>query len=205
MNLRPLTLLSIALVALLVPTLAAGTPAEPADDAAEEVSFEDWLAGLSEPGPGHQVLDAIVGTWEGAGKIWDSIDSEPIPIQATVERHWVLGGRYLREAVQVRTPGEELYEALGFIGYNNGAGQYELLTIDNASTSMLLEHGKFNPDTQQLVIRGTSRDPATGYVLYRRIVMDLSQEGKISVVGHLTDEEGREYKFLEGSVSRREK
>jgi hypothetical protein len=53
------------------------------------------------------------------------------------------------------------------------------------------------------VIRGTYRDPATGFVLYRRIVMDLSQDGKISVVGHVTNEEGREYKFLEGSVTRR--
>lgn len=204
---RRLATLPFALFALLVPAVVAEASPEaaegPAAESQSEEGLESWLASLGEPGPHHRVLDSIVGTWEGKGTAWDSADSQPLGITATIERHWVLGGRYLREAVEIRTAGGEVFEALGFIGFNNEAAQYELLTIDNGSTAMLLETGKFNPDTQIMSIRGSSRDPATGFVLDRRVEMDLSQEGRISVVVYITNEEGREYKALEGSVSRR--
>ena len=69
----------------------------------------------------------------------------------------------------------------------------------------LLETGKFDPDSQKLMIHGSFRDPATGFVIDRRVEMDLSQDGRIVVVGYTTNEEGREFKSLEGSVTRRKK
>ncbi len=204
-----LLILQLAFLVFLAPALALGDSSEEPQGNISEVQPEEdldsWIASLGEPGEDHKVLEALEGTWEGKGSIWDGSTSEPIPITATVERHWVLGGRYLREQVDVRTGDGEVFETLGFIGFNNEAAQYELLTIDNISTAMLLETGKFNPDSKKLMIRGSYRDPATGFVIDRRVEMDLSQEGRIDVVGYTTTEDGREYKSLEGTVTRRKK
>ena len=204
-----LFILSLALLVFLAPALALGDSSEPPrENTAEVDSDEDldsWISSLGEPGEGHEVLEGLVGSWEGKGSIWDSPGSDPIPITATVERHWVLGGRFLREEVTVRSADGGVFEALGFIGYNNEAAQYELFNIDNSSTAMLLETGKFDPDSKTLMIRGSYRDPATGFAIDRRVEMDLSHEGRISVVGYTTNEEGREFKSLEGSVTRLEK
>ena len=201
--------LSILLSTLIIAVLALGGVAEAQPATPTEIQpdddLESWISSLGEPGDGHQVLEAIVGTWEGKGTIWDAPDSAPVSITASVERRWVLGGRYLREEISVRSDDGGVLEALGFIGYNNESAQYELLNIDTASTAMLLETGKFDPDSQKLMIHGSFRDPATGFVIDRRVEMDLSQDGRIVVVGYTTNEEGREFKSLEGSVTRRKK
>lgn len=201
--------LSILLSTLIIAVLALGGVAEAQPATPTEIQpdddLESWISSLGEPGDGHQVLEAIVGTWEGKGTIWDAPDSAPVSITASVERRWVLGGRYLREEISIRSNDGVVLEALGFIGYNNEAAQYELLNIDTASTAMLLETGKFDPDSQKLMIHGSFRDPATGFVIDRRVEMDLSQDGRIVVVGYTTNEEGREFKSLEGSVTRRKK
>jgi len=208
MNYQPVVV-SITLFSLTFATLVSGVPAAAQQATATEIQpdeeLDSWIASLGDRGDGHEVLEALVGTWEGKGSIWDGPESDPISITATVERVWVLGGRYLREEVSVRSADGETFEALGFIGFNNEAAQYELLTIDNTSTAMLLETGKFDPDSKKLMIRGSFRDPATGFAIDRRVEMDLSHEGRISVVGYTTNEEGREFKSLEGSVARREK
>lgn len=201
--------LSILLSTLIIAVLALGGVAEAQPATPTEIQpdddLESWISSLGEPGDGHQVLEAIVGTWEGKGTIWDAPDSAPVSITASVERRWVLGGRYLREEISIRSNDGVVLEALGFIGYNNEAAQYELLNIDTASTAMLLETGKFDPDSQKLMIHGSFRDPATGFVIDRRVEMDLSQDGRIVVVGYTTNEEGRQFKSLEGSVTRRKK
>jgi len=196
--------LALLVVLLTAPSSSASSAAEqgPATEIRSAEDLDSWIDSLGQPGDGHEVLEAMVGIWEGRGSIWDSPESVPVSITATVERHWVLNGRYLREEVLVRSADGEVFEALGFIGFNNEAGQYELLTLDNTSTAMLLETGKFHPDSKKLLIRGSFRDPATGFVIDRRIEMDLSKEGRISVVGYTTNEEGREFKSLEGSVTR---
>lgn len=202
-----LPLVSTALISLCLASLLPGLPAlaqkTPAPETQDDGELDSWIASLGAPGEGHEVLESMVGIWEGKGSIWDGPASDPIPITATVERQWVLGGRFLREQVEVRIDSGEVFESLGFIGFNNEAAQYELLTIDNASTAMLLETGKFDPDSETLMIRGSYRDPATGFVIDRRVEMDLSKEGRISVVGYSRNEDGREYKSLEGTVTRR--
>ncbi len=204
-----LVILPFILFGVILVTLVLGAPLvaqqATATEAPSDEDLSSWINSLGEPGEGHQILETLAGTWEGKGSVWDGPASDPIPIAVTVERHWILGGRFLREQIEIRAGSGEAFEALGFIGFNNEAGQYELLTIDNASTAMLLETGKFDPDRKKLMIRGSYRDPATGFVIDRRVEMDLSQEGRISVVAHSTNEEGREYKSLEGSVTRRKK
>jgi len=199
----------IPLLALLLALPSFGVAAEngpvPTEESQSDEDLDSWIASLGEPGEGHQVLESMVGAWEGKGTIWDGPDAAPVSITASVERSWVLGGRYLREEISVRSNDGVVLEALGYIGYNNEAAQYELFNIDTASTAMLLETGKFDPDSKKLMIRGAFRDPATGFAIDRRVEMDLSHKGRISVVGHTTNEEGREFKSLEGSVTRLEK
>ena len=209
MNSRPINLYWITLLALLLALPSFGVAAEngplPADESQSDEDLDSWIASLGEPGEGHQVLESMVGAWEGKGSIWDGPDASPVSITASVERSWVLGGRFLREEISVRSDDGVVLEALGYIGYNNESAQYELLNIDTASTAMLLETGRFDPDSQKLLIHGSFRDPATGFVIDRRVEMDLSQDGRIVVVGYTTNEEGRQFKSLEGSVTRRKK
>ena len=80
---RFVILLLALLVVLLTAPSSSGSSAAEQDPATEIRSAEDldsWIDSLGEPGDGHEVLEAMVGIWEGRGSIWDSPESVPVSI-----------------------------------------------------------------------------------------------------------------------------
>ena len=70
------------------------------------------------PGKHHQYLDALVGDFTADVKIWMTPDSEPMQFTGTLSREWVLDGHFVMETVKADSP-MGLFEAIGFVGYNN--------------------------------------------------------------------------------------
>jgi hypothetical protein len=128
---------------------------------------------------------------------------DPFEAEATVTRKWVLGNRFVQEQVEGQSFGGEVFNAIGYAGYNNIDGQFEFAWMDTHSTAIYLVTGWYNPDTKTLTTHGSFRDPLTGRVLPARDEIDLSDPDRHRWVSYIV-EDGREYKHGEGVMTRRE-
>ncbi len=153
------------------------------------------------PGEFHKKLDVLVGDWEGEFTIWMDPSEPPMLSKGTVKREWVFGGRYLKETIEA-TSDMGTFNGMGFFGYNNVDGQYEMVWMDSMSTKIYSETGVYNPDKQTLFTRGSHRDPVTGRVLNGWGKLDLSDPDRQVYAGYLYGPDGREFKHFEG-VSKR--
>ena len=155
---------------------------------------------LGEPGEHHRHLDAMIGEWSGEFTM-HMPGMPPMTSRGTVSREWVLGGRYIHETIEA-TSEMGTFTGIGYIGYNNLDGQYEIIWMDSMSTAIYTETATFNPDTKVLSTRGTHRDPK-GQVINVRGKLDLSNPDRHVFVSYLITPDGKEFKHFEGFTSRK--
>jgi hypothetical protein len=93
---------------------------------------------------------------------------------------------------------------LGYVGYNNLDGRYEMIWMDTRSTAIYAETGTYHPDDRILRSRGSHRDAATGRVVNTWAQLDLSKPDRHTYVGYTTDADGNTYKAFEGVSERQQ-
>jgi hypothetical protein len=158
-------------------------------------------AEFGSPSKHHRVLDVLIGTFSGEFIIRTGPDAPPTTTRGTVTREWVLDGRYVREIV--RAEGETgPFEGIGYIGYDNFDGQYEMVWMDSASTGIEFDTGNFHPDEKVMHVRESRRDPVTGRLVNAWSKLDLSDPDRHTMVGYATDIDGRTYRAVEGTLER---
>src|SRR5262249_4170145 len=69
------------------------SPASPAD-------LLKLLADSGKPGPEHQKLQPLVGDWTFTLKLWTDPGQSPAELKGTVERKWIMDGRFVQETVK---------------------------------------------------------------------------------------------------------
>lgn len=203
----------LALVAVALAAYAAGRADPPAREASavatqvgqehgpQERSTVDAYRAAATPGERHRQLDRLAGDWAGEFTIWMDPDAAPTVSQGKVQREWILGGRFLRETVEARSE-EGVYRGLGFIGYDNVDGQYEIVWMDEMSTGIYSETGTYHADTGIMHTRGSHRDPATGQVVNAWAKLDLSDADRHTYTGWAVGADGRVFKTFEGVLER---
>src|SRR5262245_8610645 len=70
-----------------------------ADDAKTPPSPDALIKALAEngqPGPEHRKLDPLVGDWSLTIKMWTDPSQSPAEMKGTVERKWIMDGRFLQ-------------------------------------------------------------------------------------------------------------
>src|SRR5262249_29869581 len=87
--------LALGLTVLAGLTLAqdARTPPSPAD-------LLKALADAGKPGPEHRKLEPFVGDWTFTLKLWTDPGQPPAELKGTVERKWIMGGRFIQETAK---------------------------------------------------------------------------------------------------------
>jgi hypothetical protein len=116
----PLALSVVLLSGLFLPGLSR------AQDVKKAPSPADLLKALAEngkPGPEHKKLEPLVGDWAFTLKLWTNPDEPPAEVQGTVERKWIMGGRFVQETVKGQCHGKS-FEGLGLLGYDNGQKKF---------------------------------------------------------------------------------
>jgi hypothetical protein len=154
------------------------------------------------PGGHHAHLNDLVGEWEGTFKVTMQPDAPPMEMEGRVKRDWVLDGRYIQEEVVCETP-FGVFRGIGFVGYNNIDGEYQIIWMDNQSTAIYMETGTLDPKTMQMRTRGSQRNPATGQVMWTHGTLDLSSPDHHSFIGYQTLPNGTDSKMMEGSLYRK--
>ena len=179
----------------LFPTTLAGD-----ESATGELDMQAYIE-AGTPGEFHKKLDVLVGDWEGEFTIWMDPSDPPMLSKGTVKREWVFGGRYLKETIEA-TSAMGTFTGMGFFGYNNVDGQYEMVWMDSMSTGIYFETGIYDPDKKVLVTRGSHRDPGSGKLILTKGTLDLSRSDEHVYAGYLIGSDGREFKHFAGVTKR---
>ena len=208
-NTRVLGLLAIVGTAFaagrmnLVPVVTPVATAEPLPqedyDMPPEVQARmEAMERAAKPGKHHEHLNLLVGEWEGTFRMWMAPDTAAMEVTGTVVRTWIMDGRYIKENVSGTG-----FEGLGFIGYNNVDGQYEVVWMENFATAIMFETGWYDPDEKTMHFSGTRRDAETGKVIRTASKMDLSSPDHHKFVAWTVGPDGRRYKSFEGAMHRK--
>ncbi len=177
----------------------AETPAQPDMEGMDEAMLAWMEAGT--PGKHHELLDTMIGTWEGAFHIKMDPDMPAMESTGTATREWVLGGRFVRETIDATSMGGE-YHAIGYVGYDNIDGLYTSVWMDNMSTSLWSDRGSYDPENKEMTFRGSYRDPATGHVYLTRTIVDMSRKDVHELRVYET-RDGQTFVSMEGTMRRK--
>jgi hypothetical protein len=83
------------------------------------------LAEAGKPGPEHKKLQPFIGQWNFTMKFWTDPSQPPAELKGTLERKWIMDGRFIQETVRgecVKTG--KTCEGLGLVGYHPGLKKF---------------------------------------------------------------------------------
>jgi Protein of unknown function (DUF1579) len=92
---------------------------------------EDLLKILAEngkPSAQHQKLQPFVGDWNVTVRFWTNPSQPPAELNGTVERKWIMGGRFIQESVKGEYHGKT-FEGLGLLGYDNAQKKFTAVRV----------------------------------------------------------------------------
>jgi len=157
------TLLAIVGLALALAPRVVGageTPAASAPPPDEKAMMEKW-AKFATPGPGHQALQPLVGTWSAKITTWMAPGTAPAISEGVSENRWILGGRYLEQKYEGKVMGQTV-SGLGYTAYDNFRKQYLGAWMDTMGTSILTMSGSADPSGKIVSMDGKMDDLFTG-------------------------------------------
>jgi hypothetical protein len=128
----------------------------PADDPAMAAMMASMV-----PGPQHEKLASMTGTWTITMKFWMDPGAEPQSSTGTAERSMILDGRILEERVTSDVMGMP-FHGLGHTGYDNVTGEWWSTWMDNMGTGVMQTHGTVDEETHTATWEGEMSDPMTG-------------------------------------------
>ena len=154
------------------------------------------------PGAHHQALEPFVGRFTTSSRMWMKPGEPPLQSTGSAEHTWVLGGRFLQMDVRGDLGGQ-LFEGLGYLGYDNIRGEYTAVWLDNVSTGITRASGEFDPVTKRYSERGTFSCPMTGEKDRRfRGEWKVIDNDTLSYTKYNPGPDGKEVKGMEISYKR---
>ena len=163
------------------------------------------MAKMMEPGADHRVMEPLIGRFEGSGKMWMEEGAEPMEFSGSVEREWILNGRFVHEKVTGEPMGPEqpAFEGLGVIGYNTVERRYETAWIENMATYISTMNGTYDATKKVFTFTGEMLNPMTLKRTKQRTMLDVSDPDREVMTGYATDTSGKEFKCFEGVFERK--
>lgn len=135
------------------------------EPAAGDLQMQEMMKKWEEagtPGAAHKVLNDFVGSWTVTMKWWmEGPDKPPMEYSGASTIQWVLGGRFLEERYAGEMMGKP-FEGIGFLGYDNFRGRYQIIWLDNSSTAIFTASGTYDADQKALIFPVKIDDPGTG-------------------------------------------
>ena len=184
------TVLAVGLVVLAGLTRAEEAKTLPSPDVMLKA-----LANAGKPGVEHQKLQPLVGDWNFTLKMWTDPSQPPAELKGTVERHWILGGRFVQETVRGECNGNA-FEGLGLVGYDNGQKKFTTVracglcgTISNSFSTLDASGKTFTCATEECC-------PLTGQKVKGRDEVTIESNDKI-VTNVFKTVDGHEVKVME--------
>ncbi len=173
---------------------------QPKMSAEQQAMMEAW-AKAATPGPEHEWLAQMEGTWSLEVKSWMDPKAPPTVSTAKSDVRTIMGGRYIQEAVEGTAMGQR-FAGLGFTGYDNTRKLYVSVWMDNMSTGILETEGTYDEKTRTMTMIGSHPDPVTGKLKKMRSTCYHETTDKIIMTYYDTAPDGTEFKSMEITYTR---
>jgi Protein of unknown function (DUF1579) len=176
-----------------------------AADAKLPPSAGDALKALAEagkPSAEHQKLQPLVGDWNLTLKMWTDASQPPAELHGTVQRKWIMGGRFVQETVKGEYEGKP-FEGMGLWGYD--AAQKKFTTVRACGLCGMMASGLSDFDASKATFECATEGvcPRSGETVKGRDEVILEGDDKI-VMNVFKTIGGKEIKAME-IVSTRKK
>ena len=116
-----------------------------------------WMEYMT-PGPMHEMLAKSVGDWKTVSKFWMDPAGDPMVVEGTGKTEMILGGRYQKMTHRSTMMGMQT-EGISTIGYDNATEEFTMTWIDNVGTGTAIAKGKYDENTNSIIMNGTMVDP----------------------------------------------
>lgn len=142
----------IYVAAMLLATGVANGADAPKKDPALDAQMAEMMK-YATPGPQHEKLKAMVGTWDATVKSWMGTP-EPTVSKGVMKNEMTLGGRLLESEYKGEWAGQP-FDGFGLTGYDLKAGKLKSLWTDTMSTAWMVMDGDISADGKELTSTGT--------------------------------------------------
>jgi hypothetical protein len=171
-----------------------------ADEPKAPTSAEDLaqiVAEAGKPGAEHAKLAPLAGNWTYTGKFWLDPGKPPIESTGTVERHWLLGKRFLGEkVVGTGFDGKPGFEGLGLLGFDKSQNKYTMTWASNMSTNTCSGSGQADPSGKKFTFHTECYCPVRKKIVQGRDEVRLEGPDKTVIETYQSDD-GKETKVME--------
>ncbi len=165
--------------------------------------MEAWMKAAT-PGPEHQRLESLAGSWAGVVKMWMEPGKPPIESTCTTERKWILGGRFLQEEVKGQFMGQP-FHGIGLTGYDNLQKKYTGVWVDSMSTAISTSLGTADASGKVLTYTREEIDPLSGKKTKGKDVLHLKGPDQQLLEMFKEGPNGKEIKVMEITFTRKAK
>ena len=113
------------------------------------------------PGPGHQALNALEGSWKAEVKCWMDPGGSPEVSQGTAKATWKFNGRFLEEEFHGQMMGKP-FTGRTLLGFDNTKQTFNSVWVSDTQTSMFTSEGKGDSGNKVITLEGKATCPASG-------------------------------------------
>lgn len=168
--------------------------------AGQEMSpeMQEMMAAYQEagtPGEPHAHLAKLAGSWKTSNTMWTGPDAAPMQSEGKVDRKMILDGRVLQEHFKGDMMGQK-FEGISLTGYDNTAGEYWGVWMDNMSTAAYRSRGTCADDHSTCSFTMSGSDPVTGDAMSWRVETEYIGDDSEKMTMYET-REGTEFKSME--------
>lgn len=107
-------------------------------------------------------LQPLVGLWDTEVKVFEGTGRRPIETDGSVEKDWVLGGRFLREDLAGVDQDGEPYMGIGYLGFDDSTATYQSVWMNTAAGGMAICRGRADHTGRVLTLEGDEPDAEGG-------------------------------------------
>jgi|ERR1041384_838184 hypothetical protein len=136
---------------------------------------------LSQPGPEHKQLEAMVGMWDDEIKVWFAPGKPPMKFKGTRQNRMVLGGRFLLSESK-SGEAEMTIETMSIIGFDRRHKKFTTVGYDTMGTYYVTGAGPYDESRKAIVMYGEDVDPALGTQKYDMVLRIISPTSYVTEV-----------------------
>ena len=184
--------LALGLVVLANLSLAQDAKAPPSPEALLKA-----LAEAGKPGVEHKKLEPFVGQWTFTMKFWTDPSQTPAEMKGTIERKWIMGGRFVQETARgACAKTGKTFEGMGLLGYD--AAQKKFTCVKACDLSGTISSGLVTCDSSGTRFECVKEEccPLTGQKIKGRDEVLIESQDRI-VVNVFKTFNGKELKVME--------
>ena len=122
----------------------------------------DEGGGMTAAGSGHECLAPMVGMWDTTATRFGPGGEHPVEADGSVEKLWVLGGRFIREDLAGVGDDGQPHMGLGFLGYDGVRRVYQSVWMSSTSTAMSTSTGTIDETGRVITLVGEESDRVGG-------------------------------------------